>query len=313
MNDAIDPLRLPDADRGNWVDRRAPPAARPFLKMARVDRPIGWWLLLLPCWWSATLAAIATGKPWPDPAHMALFFIGAVAMRGAGSTWNDITDRKLDAKVARTRMRPLPSGQISVRQALVSLALQCAIGLMVLLCFNSFTIWLGISSLVIVAIYPFMKRITHMPQLVLGMAFSWGALVGWAAATGSLAWPPVAMYAAAVLWTVGYDTIYAIQDLEDDEVAGIKSSAQLFGAHVQAAVGLLYAAVVVLLALSLWGTGAGLASWLGLAGFALHLAWQTKGISRDDPGLSLLLFRSNRDAGLILLAGLLVDAITTLF
>ncbi|GHE47172.1 4-hydroxybenzoate octaprenyltransferase [Camelimonas fluminis] len=317
MNDAIDrqaadPLTLPDADRGNWVDRRAPASARPFLKMARVDRPIGWWLLLLPCWWSATLAAIAAGHPWPNLAHMALFFVGAVAMRGAGSTWNDITDRNLDGKVARTRMRPLPSGQITVRQALASMALQCLIGLAVLLCFNGFTIWLGISSLAIVAVYPFMKRITHMPQFVLGLAFSWGALVGWAAASGSLAWPPVVMYAAAVLWTIGYDTIYAIQDLEDDEIAGIKSSARLFGAHVRTAVGVLYAAVVVLLALALWGVGVGLAGWLGLAGFAAHLAWQTRSISRDEPARSLRLFRSNRDAGLILLAGLLADALTAM-
>jgi len=311
-NDTVDPLTLPDADRGNWVDRRAPAAMRPFLKMARVDRPIGWWLLLLPCWWSATLAAIAADRPWPNLAHMALFFVGAVAMRGAGSTWNDITDRNLDGKVARTRMRPLPSGQITVRQALASMALQCLIGLVVLLCFNGFTIWLGIGSLAIVAVYPFMKRITHMPQLVLGLAFSWGALVGWAAAFGALAWPPVVMYAAAVLWTIGYDTIYAIQDLEDDEIAGIKSSAQLFGAHVQAAVGALYAAVAALLALALWGVGTGFAGWLGLAGFAGHLAWQTSGISRDEPVRSLALFRSNRDAGLILLAGLLADALTAL-
>lgn len=303
-------LTLPDADRTNWVDRRAPAAARPFLKMARIDRPIGWWLLLIPCWWSATLAAIATGSPWPDPVHMALFFVGAIAMRGAGSTWNDITDRDLDGRVARTRLRPLPSGQITVRQALVSLAVQCLIGLGVLLCFNSFTIWLGISSLAIVAVYPFMKRFTRMPQLVLGLAFSWGALVGWAAATGSLSWPPIAMYAAAVLWTVGYDTIYAIQDLEDDEMAGIKSSAQLFGAHVQLAVGALYAAVALLLALALAGAGAGLPSWLGLGGFALHLAWQTRGVDRSDSHRSLLLFRSNRNAGLILLAGLLADALT---
>lgn len=311
MNDIADTLRLPDADRGNWVDRHAPARMRPFLKMARIDRPVGWWLLLLPCWWSASLAAVASGRPWPDPVHMVLFFIGAVAMRGAGSTWNDIADRKLDARVARTRLRPLPSGQITVTQALASLAVQCLVGLAVLLCFNSYTIALGLCSLAPVAVYPFMKRFTRMPQGVLGLAFAYGGLMGWAAAEGSLSWPPVALYAGAVLWTIGYDTIYAIQDLEDDEMAGIKSSAQLFGANVRLAVSLLYAAVVVLFAAALAGAGAGVAGYLGLAGFAAHLAWQTRGVDPLQAERALRLFRSNRDAGLILFAGLQADALAT--
>lgn len=312
MNNVSDALRLPDADRNNWVDRLAPAWSRPYLKMARIDRPVGWWLLLLPCWWSATLVAIAQGRPWPDPLHMALFFIGAVAMRGAGSTWNDIADRELDARVARTRMRPLPSGQITVFQAFLSLAAQCLVGLAVLLCFNRFAIVLGLLSLAPVAVYPFMKRVTDMPQAVLGLAFAYGALMGWAAACGALAGPAIALYLGAVLWTIGYDTIYAIQDLEDDELAGIRSSARLFGRRVRLAVGLLYAAVVVLFAIALYGAGAGVAGFLGLAGFAGHLAWQTRGIDPAAPERALRLFRSNRDAGLILLAGLLADAATRL-
>jgi 4-hydroxybenzoate polyprenyltransferase len=303
---------LPDAARGHWADRLAPAALRPFLRLARIDRPIGWWLLLLPCWWSAAIAAIAAGRPYPDPWHCALFFVGAVAMRGAGATYNDIIDRDLDARVARTRHRPLPSGQVSIRAAVVFLVLQCVVGLAVLLQFNNFAILLGLMSLVPVALYPFMKRVTSIPQLVLGLAFAWGGLMGWAAAFGDLAAPAVLVYAAAIAWTIGYDTIYALQDIEDDEVVGIKSSARLFGPHVRLGVGACYSVAVVLLMMALAllrPERAGFLAYLGVAVFGLHLAWQTWRIDRCNGGLSLRLFRSNRDAGLILFALLSLDAL----
>jgi 4-hydroxybenzoate polyprenyltransferase len=300
---------LPDAAGGNWVDRHAPPALRPYLRLARIDRPIGWWLLLLPCWWSAALAAIAGGRSLPDPVHCLLFLIGAIAMRGAGSTYNDIVDRDLDAKVARTRDRPLPSGQVTVKGALAFLALQCLIGLLVLLQFNGFAILTGLGSLVAVALYPFMKRVMPLPQIVLGVAFAWGGLMGWAAAFGRLDAPAVLLYLAAIAWTIGYDTIYALQDLEDDEIAGIKSSARTFGSRVRTAVAHCYALTLALVAASLVWIQAGFLAYLGVAAFGLHLAWQVRCIDPRDGRLALRLFRSNRDAGLILFAGLTLAAV----
>ncbi len=299
---------LPDAATGHWADRHAPAALRPYLRLARIDRPIGWWLLLLPCWWSAAVAAKAAGRPRPDPRHCLHIQIGAVAMRGAGATYNDIVDRDLDARVARTRGRPLPSGQVSVRAALAFLAVLCAVGLAVLLQFNGFAVLVGLASLVPVALYPFMKRVTSMPQLVLGFAFAWGGLMGWAAAFGNLATPAILLYAAAIAWTIGYDTIYALQDIEDDEVVGIKSSARLFGARVRPGVGLCYGLAALLLVMVLVLIGAGPLAYLGAAAFALHLAWQVWHIERRDGQLALRLFRSNRDAGLILFALLGLDA-----
>jgi 4-hydroxybenzoate polyprenyltransferase len=295
---------VPDAVRGHWVDRNAPTSLRPYLRLARIERPIGWWLLLIPCWWSAALAALAIGASYPDPWHLLLFLIGAVAMRGAGSTYNDIVDRKLDARVARTRDRPLPSGQVSVRGAVLFVVLQCLIGLLVLLQFNAFAIALGFGSIGIVLLYPFVKRFFWMPQIVLGFAFAWGGLMGWAAVFGSLALPAVLLYFAAIAWTIGYDTIYALQDIEDDEIAGIKSSARLFGPQVRIAVGGFYVATIVLLGASLALIGAGFVAWIGLAAFAGHLAWQVIKIDPADGAGALKLFRSNRDAGLILFVGL---------
>ncbi len=306
---------LPDASRLNWVDTHAPSAFRPYLKLARLDRPIGSWLLLLPCWWAAGLAAIqlASRPPanivWPDLWHMALFYVGAVAMRGAGCTFNDIIDRDLDAQVARTRMRPLPAGDVTVVQAWLWLGLLCLTGLIVLLQFNLFTVLLGASSLLIVAIYPFMKRITGMPQAVLGLAFSWGALVGWSAVHGGLGLAPVLLYLAAVFWTIGYDTIYALQDIEDDAVVGIRSSARTFGSHTQLAVGICYgiAALQVLGSIAL--AGGGIVALLGAATFALHLARQVMLLPGADPAMALALFKSNRDAGLLLALGLCLDPV----
>lgn len=300
---------LPDAVRGHWADRWAPVGLRPYLRLARIERPIGWWLLLLPCWWSAALAAIASGQPFPDPLHCLLFLIGAVAMRGAGCTYNDIVDRDFDTRVERTRQRPLPSGQVSLKRALAFLGLQGLVGLLVLLQFNGFAIATGFGSLAVVALYPFMKRFFWMPQIVLGLAFSWGALMGWAAVFGSLSTAPVLLYLASVAWVVGYDTIYALQDIEDDEIAGIKSSARFFGERVKQGVGICYGLTLILMTAAFVQAGVGIASFVGLGLFALHLGWQVARIDRSDGAGALRLFRSNRDAGLILFAAMVADAL----
>lgn len=292
---------------GNWVDLYAPGQFRPYLRLARLDRPIGSWLLLMPCWWSVGLTGLAMER-LPSLWHIVLFFIGAFAMRGAGCTWNDLVDRDLDGKVERTRSRPIPSGQVTAKQAAIFLVAQALVGLVVLLQFNRFTILTGLASLLVVAIYPFMKRVTYWPQVFLGLAFSWGALMGWPGAFGRLDWAPVILYAGAICWVIAYDTIYAHQDREDDMMIGIKSTALLFGADTQRALTLFYFAAVVLIGIACVMAGAGWITLVGLAGFAVHLAWQVRRIDIDDPALCLRLFRSNRDAGLILFAAMLIDA-----
>jgi 4-hydroxybenzoate polyprenyltransferase len=293
---------------GNWVDTLAPAWSRPYLRLARFDRPIGSWLLLLPCWWSCGLTAIAAHKPVPNLLHLGLFFIGAFAMRGAGCTWNDIVDRDLDGSVERTRSRPIPSGQVSVAQAAGFLVLQALIGFAVLISFNAFTVALGVTSLAIVAVYPFMKRITYWPQIVLGLAFSWGALMGWAATFGSLEASPLLLYAGSIAWVIGYDTIYAHQDREDDALVGIGSTALLFGERTKPMLALFYALAVLFLAAAGWAAGAGAVFALGILAFASHLAWQTVRLDIADPDRCLALFKSNRDAGLIMFAALVLDA-----
>jgi 4-hydroxybenzoate polyprenyltransferase len=293
---------------GNWVDTLAPPWLKPYLRLARLDRPIGSWLLLLPCWWSAALAAVAAHARAPNILHLVLFFIGAFAMRGAGCTWNDIVDRDLDGAVERTRSRPIPSGQVSVAQAALFLVLQALVGFAVLITFNGFTIALGIASLAIVVVYPFMKRITYWPQIVLGLAFSWGALMGWAGAFGRLDPAPLLLYAGSISWVIGYDTIYAHQDREDDALIGIKSTALLFGARTKPMLALFYGVAVILIGLAGFFAGAGLVFALGLTAFAAHLAWQITRLDIGDPDNCLKVFKSNRDAGLILFAGLVLDA-----
>lgn len=300
--------RVADAVAGHWVDTLAPRRARPYLRLARIDRPIGWWLLLLPCWWSASLAAIASGAAFPNPLHLLLFLVGAVAMRGAGSTYNDIADRDLDAQVERTRSRPLPSGQVRARHAALFLLAQTLVGLAVLLQFNGTAILIGIASLVPVAIYPFMKRIMPMPQAVLGLAFAWGALMGWVAVFGHLDAPAYLLYAGTIAWVIGYDTIYAVQDIEDDEMAGIRSSARTFGRGLKLAVGFCYAAAGLLVALAAWRAGIGPVGAFGVALFCGHLGRQVVQLEPRDGAGALTLFRSNRDAGLILFAGLAADA-----
>ena len=283
-----DGSRVADAPPENWVDTHAPAALRPYARLARLDRPIGWWLLLLPCWWSVALAS----EGWPSLILLALFLIGAVAMRGAGCTWNDIVDRDI------------PSGAVSVKAAWAFLLAQCLVGLAVLLTFNSFAIALGFSSLLLVAIYPFMKRITHWPQFVLGLAFNWGALMGWAAVEGSLSAAPVLLYLGAVAWTVGYDTIYAHQDKEDDALIGVKSTALKFGAATKNWLWFFYGVMMVAL------VGAGAAAGVGFFFYPVAalagalLVWQIVTLDIDDPARCLRLFRSNRDFGLIVFAAI---------
>jgi 4-hydroxybenzoate polyprenyltransferase len=293
---------------GNWVDSHAPTWTRPYLRLARLDRPIGSWLLLIPCWWSTALAGVAAHDSVPNIWHIVLFFIGAFAMRGAGCTWNDIVDRDLDGSVERTRSRPIPSGQVSVAQAVLFLVLQALVGFAVLISFNGFTIGLGIASLAIVLVYPFMKRITYWPQIVLGLAFSWGALMGWAAAFGRLDPPALLLYAGSISWVIGYDTIYAHQDRDDDALIGVKSTALLFGERTKPMLTLFYCAAVILIGAAGYTAHAGAVFALGLAGFTVHLGWQIMRLDISDPDNCLRLFKSDRDAGLILFAGLLLDA-----
>ena len=303
MSGAAD--RVADA-AGNWVDTRAPQWSRPYLRLSRLDRPIGSWLLLMPCWWSAALAAGITQSVDKLPRILALFFVGAFVMRGAGCTWNDITDRDLDARVERTRSRPIPAGQVSVSQATAFLVVQALIGLAVLLQFNAFAVAAGIASLIIVAVYPFMKRITWWPQVVLGLAFSWGALMGFAVILGRIDAPALALYAGSIAWVIGYDTIYAHQDTEDDALIGIKSTARLFGARTGLALNVFYGLAVVLIGAAV-AVGAARGGWPG---------WGLRRSRPISPGRSsgcgstirpcaCAIFKSNRDAGLLLFAGLL--------
>ena len=300
--------RVADAT-GNWVDTRAPLWSRPYLRLARFDRPIGSWLLLMPCWWSASLAAGVAGDISRLPLVIGLFFVGAFVMRGAGCTWNDITDRDLDARVERTRSRPIPAGQVSVAQASVFLVAQALIGLVVLLQFNRFAIATGIASLIIVAIYPFMKRITWWPQIVLGLAFSWGAPMGFAVMLGRIDAAALWLYAGSIAWVIGYDTIYAHQDAEDDALIGVKSTALLFGTRTRPALVAFYGLAVVLIGIALAASGARWPAAIGLVAFAAHLVWQIVRLDISDPALCLRIFKSNRDAGLLLFAGLLTDAV----
>ena len=309
--DDEDTEALPDAVVAHPLWRHAPAALKPYVQLARMDRPVGWWLLLLPCWQSSALAS-ASLHAAPDLRSLILFLIGAVAMRGAGSTYNDLIDRNIDAKVTRTRGRPLASGRVSVRAAWVFIIAQCLIGLGVLLSFNLLTIALGLLSPLIVLLYPFAKRFTSWPQAILGMAFGFGGILGWTATTGTLDPPALLLYRAAILWTIGYDTIYALQDIADDERAGVKSTARLFGKHVKLAVGLLYAGSALLAVAAVSQAGGGLLAWSGVLAYAGHLTWQVSQTRDDlDSSTALNLFRANRDAGLLMFAGFFAQSLTT--
>ncbi len=289
-----------DIPRDSWIDHWAPSGSRPYLRLMRLDRPIGTWLLLLPCWWSTALAS----ESWPDPRLMLLFAVGALIMRGAGCTINDIVDRDFDGRVARTADRPIASGAVTRVQAILFLGAQLMLGLAVLVQLNLFTIGIGAASLLLVFAYPFMKRITYWPQAFLGLAFNWGALVGWAAVTGSLHPAAVVLYAAGVFWTLGYDTIYAHQDKEDDVVVGVKSLALRLGDDSKPWLAGFYAATVVLIGISGALVGLGWPFWVGLVLAAGHLVWQIADVDLNTPRSCLAKFKSNRDFGLILVAAI---------
>jgi len=293
---------LPDARPTSLILRLTPAFALPFVQLARLDRPIGWELLLAPCWWATALAGVAAHRG-PNLWHLLLFYVGAIVMRGAGCTYNDILDRDLDAGVERTRGRPLASRRVGVPAAAAFMVVLSFVGLAVLLQFNAYTIAVGMGSLAVVAIYPLMKRITSWPQAVLGLAFSWGALVGWTATAGRLEAPALALYAASICWTIGYDTIYAQQDSRDDAIVGIRSTARLFGPHARGGVAAFYALAAALTQGALLGAGGGVFAEIGWLAFVAHLSWQVLRIDGASPATALTLFRSNRDAALLLFAG----------
>ncbi len=301
------PASVADAPPKNWVDHWAPESWRPFLRLGRFDRPIGMWLLLFPCLWSQALAQVNSGDHYPDLTYVLLFAIGALAMRASGCAYNDYVDRDIDARVQRTASRPLASGQIAPAAALAFIIISALVGLAVLVQFNSFTIWLAIASLLIVAVYPFAKRVTSYPQIVLGLAFNWGALVGWAAIKGSIGLPALALYAGCVFWTVGYDTIYAHQDKEDDALLGLGSTALKFGEDTVSFVGGMYALAGVMWLVAGALAGAHLVYFLAVVLVFLQMSWQVSTLDIDDPANCLRRFKSNRDVGLALLAGLVAD------
>ncbi|MGE0767093.1 MAG: 4-hydroxybenzoate octaprenyltransferase, partial [Hyphomicrobiaceae bacterium] len=282
-------------------------ASRPYLRLARFDRPIGGWLLLFPCWWGQALGELSAGHSFPNVRYLLLFLIGAFVMRGAGCTYNDIVDRDIDAGVARTRGRPIPSGEVTVWQAAIFMVALCLVGLLVLVHFNANTVWLGTASLALVAVYPFMKRLTYWPQIVLGLTFKWGALVGWTAVHGALAWPAVALYAGCVFWTVAYDTIYAHQDKEDDLALGLKSTAIRFGDATRRWLTALYGAALGLWVVAAMQAGAGAFTFVALTLCGAAFAWQVATLDTGDPANCLARFKANRFVGWIFFAGLVAD------
>ncbi|MBN9222399.1 MAG: 4-hydroxybenzoate octaprenyltransferase [Mesorhizobium sp.] len=308
--------RVADAPNGHWVYRVLPRWIWPYAQLARWDRPIGWQLLLWPCWWSAALAASAYPRPGdpllsllPAPLYLVLFLIGAIAMRGAGCTYNDIVDENIDNQVERTRSRPLPSGQTTRRRAWLFLVLQALVGLAALLQFNSFAVLLGICSLVIVAVYPFMKRITNWPQLFLGLAFSWGALMGWAVEFGDIDGPAVMLYIGSILWVIGYDTIYAHQDKEDDAIVGVRSTARLFGDNTKAWLAGLYGGTLICFAIAFAAAQAPVVALAGLIAAGAHMARQIAVLDINNPDQCLRLFRSNNQVGWLIFLGLIGGAL----
>jgi 4-hydroxybenzoate polyprenyltransferase len=293
--------RPADAVPRSWVDR-APEALQPYFRLMRLDRPIGVWLLYWPCVFGVALGAAVQKVPIPSPKLLALFLLGAILMRGAGCTFNDIVDRRIDAKVKRTRGRPIPSGKVSVLAAWIFTGALSLLSLLILLQFNRLTVWLGLASLAFIAAYPFMKRITWWPQAWLGLTFNWGALMGFAAETGHISWPAYLLYAGCFFWTLGYDTIYAHQDKEDDILIGVKSSALKLGRMTRYWLYIFYAIAFVLILLAGLLAGLGIPFALALIVAGLHLVWQVYTLDTERPLLCLKIFKSNRDAGAIIAA-----------
>ena len=300
--------RVHDAYDANWVDAHAPPGWRPYLRLSRADRPIGTWLLLLPCWWGIALAGLAGGWRWLDIWLVIGCTVGAFLMRGAGCTWNDLVDRDIDGGVARTRSRPLPSGAVTPRQALLWAVGQSLAAFLILITFNWSAIALGVLSLLPVAVYPFAKRFTWWPQVFLGLAFNWGALLMYAAHAGGPGLPAVLAYMAGIAWTLHYDTIYAHQDREDDALIGVKSTARLFEENTDLWLWFFTALAALLASAAVLAAGGGVLGLLGVAGLAGHMAWQVLRFDMSDPDLCLFLFRRTRWGGLALAAGLALDA-----
>ncbi|MBT3331098.1 MAG: 4-hydroxybenzoate octaprenyltransferase [Rhodospirillaceae bacterium] len=301
------PASFTDIPDQGWVARHAPTRLRPYLRLARLDRPIGTWLLLWPCWWSIAMASNGQMNNWPDFLWLlAAFALGALVMRGAGCAWNDITDRDFDGQVERTRGRPIPSGEISIGQAAAFMVLLALIGLNILLRLNTFALWIGVMSLAPVVIYPFMKRITWWPQVFLGLAFNWGALLGWAAVRGELTLAPLLLYLGGIAWTLGYDTIYAHQDKMDDALIGIKSSARALGQRTRPMLWAFYGAAITLFALAGWLANLGPLFFAGVGVAAAQLAWQAGSVDIDDPGDCLAKFRSNTWFGWLVFAAVLL-------
>lgn len=300
--------QVSDAVKGNWVDHLAPAWTRPYLRLSRADRPIGTWLLLLPCWWGVALAILHDGQARLFDLWIVIACgLGAWLMRGAGCTWNDITDREIDGAVERTRSRPIPSGQVSVKRAVLWMGIQALISFAILLTFNTTAILMGVLALAPVAIYPFAKRFTWWPQVFLGIAFNWGALLAWVAHTGSLHIAPVVLYLAGIIWTLFYDTIYAHQDTEDDALIGVKSTARLFAEQTPQWLRRFLIGTVLLMALAILLAMSGqsdrpFAILLALVapwGMGVHMIWQMRQLDIHDSGICLKLFRANRDTGLI--------------
>lgn len=318
---ANEDARPADAAPATWVDQFAPAGTRPYLRLMRADRPIGIWLLLWPCWWSILMALpVAANETMAGPATlvvviahlMALFAAGSIVMRGAGCTYNDIVDRDIDAKVARTAGRPLPSGQVSVREAVAFLVVLLLCGLAVLLSLNNFSVWLGAASLVPVALYPFMKRITDWPQAFLGFTFNWGALLGWAAVTGGLGLAPLLLFLGCLFWTLGYDTIYAHQDKDDDALIGVRSTARLFGAATKRWVTGFYALAFVLMLAAGHVAGLGTVFLVGMLAVGAHLAFQVWRLDINDGANCLAVFRSNRELGILMFVAVVAGCLTVM-
>ncbi|WP_455477297.1 4-hydroxybenzoate octaprenyltransferase [Bartonella sp. B41] len=313
--------RVMDASSKQWVYYFLPCSLWFYAQLARWDRPVGWQLLMWPCFWSITMAflsdeifqlprlAMLINWIW----YLFLFFLGSIAMRGAGCTWNDLVDHKIDSQVERTRSRPLPTGHVSRFQAKVFILVQCLVGLGILSQFNTFSFFLGISSLVAVAIYPFMKRVTYWPQFFLGIAFNWGALMGWAVVCGSLSLAPILLYVGSILWTIGYDTIYAHQDKEDDATVGVLSTALLFGKRTKYALIFLYSGFVILVGLAFYLAKVPILSFWGLFVAGVHMFVQIKVINIDDSSQCLKLFKSNSFVGFLIFAGLICGGIWSIF
>ena len=305
--------RVADAPSGHWVYRLLPRGLWPYAQLARWDRPIGWWLLMWPCWWSTAMASAAYAKPGvaladvlPSVWHLFLFMAGSILMRGAGCTYNDIVDQDIDEKVARTRSRPLPAGKVSKKQAWGFLFLQCLLGLVVLLQFNWFAVLVGIASLVTVAVYPFAKRFTDWPQFFLGLAFSWGALMGWAAHFGSLNLAALLLYFGSILWVIGYDTIYAHQDKEDDALVGVRSTARLFAENTKQWLIGLYSLALLFFVVAFANAEVPMPALAGLVAAAAHMIRQIRVLDIDNPDQCLKLFKSNSVVGWLIFLGLVI-------